>query len=96
MQKTPKITIIIKIVLLLLSSFSMLTPTYAKEGMWIPATLKDREKDMKGWGLKLPVEKLYNENGTGLNNAVVLFGRGCTGEIISPEGLVLTTVSLIA
>ena len=90
MEKTPKITLIIKIILLLLSSFSMLIPAFAKEGMWIPATLKDREKDMKGWGLKLPVEKLYNENGTGLNNAVVLFGRGCTGEIISPEGLVLT------
>jgi hypothetical protein len=62
----------------------------AKEGMWIPATLKSREKDMKSMGLEIPVDQLYNTNGTGLNNAVVLFGRGCTGEIISPEGLCLT------
>jgi hypothetical protein len=65
-------------------------PSVAKEGMWIPATLKGREKDMKSMGLEIPVDRLYNENGTGLNNAVVLFGRGCTGEIISPEGIVLT------
>ncbi len=62
----------------------------AKEGMWIPATLKAREKDMKAAGLQIPIEQLYNENGTGFNNAVVLFGKGCTGEIISTKGLVLT------
>ncbi len=90
MYKTPKFTIAIQIGLLILWSCSLISTAFAKEGMWIPATLKDREKDMKSWGLQLPVEKLYNENGTGLNNAVVLFGRGCTGEIISPEGLVLT------
>lgn len=63
---------------------------YAKEGMWLPPTLKAREADMKQMGLEIPIEKLYNENGTGLNNAVVLFGRGCTGEIISSKGLLLT------
>ncbi len=62
----------------------------AKEGMWIPATLKNHEADMRAMGLEIPVEKLYNDNGTGLNNAVVLFGRGCTGELISSKGLVLT------
>ncbi|MCW3122651.1 MAG: serine protease [Flavipsychrobacter sp.] len=62
----------------------------AKEGMWIPATLKAHEKDMKAMGLEIPIEQLYNENGTGLNNAVVLFGKGCTGEIISTKGLILT------
>ena len=41
-------------------------------------------------GLEIPVEQLYNEQGTGLNNAIVLFGRGCTGEIISTKGLILT------
>jgi hypothetical protein len=64
--------------------------TNAKEGMWIPATLKAHEKDMRAMGLEIPVDVLYNENGTGLNNAVVLFGRGCTGEVISPLGLILT------
>jgi hypothetical protein len=62
----------------------------AKEGMWIPATLNARENDMKAMGLQIPIDQLYNEDGTGLNNAVVLFGKGCTGEIISSRGLILT------
>ena len=62
----------------------------AKEGMWLPPTLKKREADMKSMGLQIPVERLYNENGSGLNNAIVLFGSGCTGEIISSKGLLLT------
>jgi len=63
---------------------------FAKEGMWIPATIKNREKDMKAMGLEIPADILYNSVGSGLNNAVVLFGRGCTGEIISPKGLLIT------
>lgn len=62
----------------------------AKEGMWLPPTIKNKAEDMKNSGLKIPVDKIYNENGTGLNNAVVLFGSGCTGEVISGKGLVLT------
>lgn len=62
----------------------------AKEGMWLPPTLKAREADMKEMGLQIPVERLYNTDGSGLNNAVVLFGKGCTGEVISSKGLVLT------
>jgi len=45
---------------------------------------------MQKLGLKIPVELLYNENGTGLNNAVVLFGKGCTGELVSASGLLFT------
>lgn len=62
----------------------------AKEGMWLPANLKQQEADMIAAGLQVPVNMIYNENGTGLNNAVVLFGRGCTGEVISSKGLLLT------
>ena len=65
-------------------------PSVAKEGMWLPPTLKNREQDMRALGLEIPVEQLYNADGTGLNNAVVLFGKGCTGEIISGKGLILT------
>lgn len=65
-------------------------PMFAREGMWIPATLKDHEKEMKAMGLQIPIDQLYNKEGTGLNNAIVLFGKGCTGEIISPKGLILT------
>ncbi len=64
--------------------------TYAKEGMWLPPLLKQQEADMKEAGMEIPVEQLYNEGGTGLNNAIVLFGKGCTGEVISSRGLLLT------
>ncbi len=62
----------------------------AKEGMWMPPTIKNHEKEMKEMGLQIAIDKIYNENGTGLNNAIVLFGKGCTGEIISSKGLILT------
>lgn len=72
-------------------SFVFIFPSlFAKEGMWIPATLKKQEAEMKRLGLSIPIEQLYNEDGTALNNAVVLFGRGCTGELISGKGLLLT------
>jgi hypothetical protein len=76
-----------------IACFSMITSSFslqAKEGMWLPPLIKSQEADMKTMGLQIPVEELYNDNGTGLNNAVVLFGKGCTGEIISSKGLVLT------
>lgn len=76
------------ITLALLVGFSF--QIHAKEGMWLPPTLRQREADMKAMGLEIPIDKLYNPDGTGLNNAVVLFGKGCTGEIISNKGLVLT------
>lgn len=62
----------------------------AKEGMWLPPQIKKRAADMRSLGMRIPVEQLYNEDGTGLNNAVVLFGSGCTGEVVSDKGLLLT------
>ncbi len=76
--------------LIILFTILYTTPVFAKEGMWIPATLKAHEKEMRSMGLQIPIEQIYNKDGTGLNNAVVLFGKGCTGEIISPKGLILT------
>jgi len=64
--------------------------SFAKEGVWPPSMIKNREADMRELGLQIPVDILYNNNGTGLNNAVVMFGKGCTGEIISSKGLILT------
>jgi len=75
-------------ILLMLVGYSL--PALAGEGMWLPPTLKKREADMKANGLQIPVDRIYNPDGSGLNNAVVLFGSGCTGEIISPKGLLLT------
>lgn len=62
----------------------------AKKGMWMPPLLKMQEAEMVAAGLQIPVEQLYNSDGTGLNNAVVLFGSGCTAEVISSKGLILT------
>ncbi len=64
--------------------------TEAREGMWQPSKIKRQEKEMKSLGLQIPVEELYNNDGTGLNNAVVIFGGGCTGEFVSPKGLLFT------
>ncbi len=73
--------------LLLLSTFS----AKADEGMWIPLLLKKYNYEaMKAKGLKLTPEQLYDVNNSSLKDAVVWFNGGCTGEIISKEGLVLT------
>lgn len=75
---------------ILITFVGLQTTAIAKEGMWLPPTIKQKETDMKALGLQIPIEQIYNSNGTGLNNAVVLFGSGCTGEIISSKGLLLT------
>lgn len=65
--------------------------SYAEEGMWLPIFLKQmNEQAMIKGGLKIPVEKIYSVNQSSLKDAVVLFGAGCTGEIISDKGLLLT------
>jgi hypothetical protein len=61
------------------------------EGMWIPLLIeKFYIKEMQEQGFRLSAEDIYSINKACLMNAVVLFGRGCTGEIISREGLLLT------
>ena len=62
----------------------------ADEGMWLPSLISQRIVDMQEKGFKLSAEYIYNVNQASLKDAVVLFGRGCTGELISPEGLLLT------
>ena len=72
----------------LLFSFSFCS--FADEGMWIPLLLKKNEADMQKKGFKLTAEDVYSINHSSMKDAVVLFGGGCTGEIISSEGLLLT------
>ncbi len=64
----------------------------ADEGMWLLQLIKQQNsiEMMKKQGLKLEADDLYNPNGVSLKDAVGIFGGGCTGEIISPEGLILT------
>ena len=62
----------------------------ADEGMWLPSLIGERIKDMRSKGFRLTAEDIYSVNKASMKDAVVLFGRGCTGEIVSAEGLLLT------
>lgn len=62
----------------------------ADKGMWLPSLISSRIKDMKSKGFKLSAEDIYSVNQASLKDAVVLFDGGCTGEIVSEEGLLLT------
>lgn len=62
----------------------------ATEGMWIPSLLEAVHDDMKAMGLKLSAEDLYSVNHSSLKDAIVLFGGGCTAEIVSDQGLLFT------
>ncbi len=64
--------------------------SHATEGMWIPSVLDAVYDDMKAYGLQLSKEDLYSVNHSSLKDAIVLFGGGCTGEIVSNEGLLFT------
>ena len=68
-----------------------LMPAVAKEGMWIPTLLnKYNIEEMKQMGFKLTAEDVYSVNKASMKDAVVLFGTGCTGELISGDGLLIT------
>ena len=73
----------------ILATMAMLTAR-ADEGMWLPSLIANRIPDMQQKGFRLSAEDIYSINQASLKDAVVLFGRGCTGELISPEGLLLT------
>lgn len=62
----------------------------AHEGMFIPSVLNAAHDDMKAMGLKLSAEDLFAVNQSSLKDAVVLFGGGCTAEMVSSEGLMFT------
>lgn len=65
-------------------------PALADQGMWLPSLIGERIQDMQSKGFKLTAEDIYSVNQASLKDAVVLFGRGCTGEIVSGEGLLFT------
>src|SRR5213075_1786786 len=63
----------------------------ADEGMWLPLLLGQQVyNDMVKKGLKLTKEQLYSINKASLKDAVVIFGGGCTGTMVSAEGLLFT------
>ena len=79
-----------RILLSILALISFAGIALADEGMWLPALISQRIGDMQAKGFKLSAEDVYSVNQASLKDAVVLFGGGCTGEIVSDEGLLLT------
>ena len=60
-------------------------------GMWIPSMLKGmNENEMKSLGMKMSAQDIYDVNQSSLKDAIIHFNGGCTSEIISPKGLLLT------
>jgi len=81
----------IRWILLLLALFAGTHRSRAEEGMWIPMLIEKYKIDeLRAEGLRLTAGDIYSINRDCLKDAVVIFGRGCTGEMVSPEGLVLT------
>ena len=63
----------------------------ADEGMWVLPLLQQQNlPEMRALGLKLQDYEIYSPENASLKDAVVIFGGGCTGEVVSPDGLVLT------
>jgi hypothetical protein len=79
------------IALCLLIILSVSSAVKADEGMWLPLLLKQlNEPDLQKNGLKLSVEDIYSINKSCLKDAIVQFNGGCTAEVISDKGLILT------
>ena len=80
-----------KFLITLVLSFLLVLRSFADEGMWLPMLLGQQVyNDMVKKGLKLTKEQLYNINKPSLKDAIIIFGGGCTGEIVSAEGLIFT------
>lgn len=70
---------------------SFTAKTFADEGMWLPLLLGQQVyNEMVKKGLKLSKEQLYHINKPSLKDAIIIFGGGCTGEIVSKQGLIFT------
>ena len=67
-------------------------PIYAQQGgMWIPSLLKGmNETEMKSLGMKMSVSDIYDVNKSSMKDAAPHFNGGCSSEVISPQGLLLT------
>src|SRR5664279_1414791 len=79
-----------KISIAIILCFSLFKAS-ADEGMWLPMLLGQQVyDDMVKHGLKLTRDQLYNINKASLKDAIVIFGTGCTGEIVSSQGLIFT------
>ena len=79
-----------KVFLTILTTLFLVSVIRADEGMWIPALLHKNEAEMQAMGMKITADDIYSINHSSMKDAVVLFGGGCTGELVSEQGLLLT------
>lgn len=79
-----------KKILSLLIGLFLLNNVLADEGMLIPSLIKAFESDMKAKGMRLSAEDIYSVNSSSLKDAIFQFGGGCTAEVVSDMGLLLT------
>ncbi|HEY0750367.1 MAG TPA: S46 family peptidase [Chitinophagaceae bacterium] len=80
-----------KLLLAFVLSISLMFKAAADEGMWLPLLLGQQVyNDMVKKGLKLTKEQLYSANKASIKDAIVIFGNGCTGEMVSAQGLLFT------
>jgi hypothetical protein len=80
-----------KKIISIIAALSICVTTFADEGMWLlPLLEKMNDKAMKELGCELTPKQIYDINNTSLKDAIVQFGGGCTGEIISKDGLLVT------
>jgi Peptidase S46 len=87
----PNKTIKMKKVLIAFCLIASMFKAQADEGMWLPMLLGQQVyNDMVKRGLKLTKEQLYSINKSSLKDAIIIFGGGCTGEIVSDKGLIFT------
>jgi hypothetical protein len=78
-------------ILKLLLFFFVIQMQAQQGGMWIPSLLNGmNEKEMKNLGMKMSIKDIYDVNKSSLKDAVPHFNGGCTSEVISPKGLILT------
>ena len=63
---------------------------FAEEGMLIPTIVSAFESDMQAMGMKLSAQDIYDANNSSIKDAIIHFGGGCTAEIVSDKGLILT------
>lgn len=79
-----------KSVLFLFLLLSRVLPAHSDEGMLIPSLISAFESDMKAKGMKLNARDIYDVNNSSLKDAIMHFGGGCTAELVSSKGLLLT------
>ena len=80
-----------QILIIGLFSISLFKQAIADDPMWLPIMLEQMDmSEMRAKGLKLTAKEIYNVNKSSIKDAVVLFGNGCTGEVISEKGLLIT------